>query len=150
MSRILKALFTNPWAMCALAIALSLFAGFMALDTHTPDYWTRMAVAGLFGLGIGFVNWAEIRSPWSVLTKRLFGAALGLTFAGVTTYLLHIDPLFFWPASIVLGATARDWMKHLTLAEFVVCGAFRHLRNGTHRSFPAATSFACYDAANWR
>ena len=115
--KILRAIFTNPWAL----LGLALFAASLAILWRNPAFGREEAIGGIiiFGLAFPLVAWATtLRARPLAVTVRRSSAemwALAACLAGVVLYLI-------WGAALSEALIPAEWIASPRAKFFVVLG----------------------------
>ena len=113
--KIIVLVFGNPWIVCFITTMLGVMAVWFSLDSSVYLY-SKLAVGAIIGFAIGIINVIEMHSNNSIFLKRLFGSIIGIISAIISAYLLRKGAFHYFVYAVVgsgLGATARNWSKHI-------------------------------------
>jgi hypothetical protein len=117
-NRFLSRALRSPWIVTAILTVLGTISVWLALGAVDHSNYKKVVVGAGFGFAIGLIYLIEVRLATRPLVHRTLGAIVGAGYAACVIVLLGSltfgQALLTTVVSIVLGATARDWMGHIT------------------------------------
>jgi len=117
-NRFLSRALRSPWIVTAILTVLGTICVWLALGTVNYSNYKKIIVGAGFGFAIGLIYSMEVRLKTRPLVCRILGAIVGAGYAACVIILLgsltFSQALLTTVLSIVLGATARHWVGHIT------------------------------------